>query len=77
VVLTGRFDYGFTTALKHMDAKLFMDEAEAIGLSLRTANTIRQAWFETLTEIDEKDFTTVAQLMERRAGVMLRSHTTP
>ncbi|UQG62755.1 NAD(P)-dependent oxidoreductase (plasmid) [Marinobacter sp. M3C] len=71
-VLNGDFNYGFSTKLMFKDINLFIEKAEEMGLSLRTAAAIRQLWFETLNEIGDKDFTTVAQLVERRAGVEIR-----
>ncbi|MGB3864391.1 MAG: NAD(P)-dependent oxidoreductase [Xanthobacteraceae bacterium] len=71
-ILTGKFDYGFATKLMYKDINLFIEEAEAMGLSLRTAAAVRQIWFETLQEIGDDDFTTIAKLIERRAGVTLR-----
>ena len=72
-ILTGKFDYGFATRLMYKDINLFIEEAEAMGLSLRTAAAVRQIWFETLQELGDDDFTTIARLIERRAGVTLRS----
>jgi len=71
-ILTGKFDYGFATKLMYKDINLFIEEAEAMGLSLRTAAAVRQIWFETLQEIGDEDFTTIAKLAERRAGVTIR-----
>lgn len=71
-ILTGKFDYGFATKLMYKDINLFIEEAEAMGLSLRTAAAVRQVWFETLQEIGDDDFTTIAKLAERRAGVLIR-----
>ncbi len=71
-ILTRKFDYGFATKLMYKDINLFIEEAEAMGLSLRTAAAVRQIWFETLQEIGDDDFTTIAKLIERRTGVTLR-----
>jgi 3-hydroxyisobutyrate dehydrogenase-like beta-hydroxyacid dehydrogenase len=76
-VLSGRYDYGFAAALMLKDATLFMNEAEAMGLSLRTAAAVRQLWFETRLELGDVDFTAIAQMMERRAQVSLRSKAEP
>ena len=72
-ILTGKFDYGFATKLMYKDINLFIEEAEAMGLSLRTAAAVRQIWFETLQEIGDDDFTTIAKLIEGRTDVSLRS----
>jgi 3-hydroxyisobutyrate dehydrogenase-like beta-hydroxyacid dehydrogenase len=71
-ILTRTFDYGFATKLMYKDVNLFVQEAEEMGLSLRTAAAVRQLWFETLNEIGDKDFTTIVQLVEKRAGVEVR-----
>jgi 3-hydroxyisobutyrate dehydrogenase-like beta-hydroxyacid dehydrogenase len=72
-VLSGQYDYGFAAALMLKDATLFMSEAEAMGLSLRTAAAVRQLWFETRQELGDVDFTAIAQLLERRAAISFRS----
>lgn len=71
-ILTGKFDYGFATRLMYKDINLFIEEAETMGLSLRTAAAVRQIWLETLQEIGDADFTTIAKLVERRTGTSLR-----
>jgi 3-hydroxyisobutyrate dehydrogenase-like beta-hydroxyacid dehydrogenase len=72
-VLTGTYDYGFATELMFKDAALFIDEAEAMGLSLRTAHAVRQLWFETFAELGPTDFTAIARFVAERTGVSLRA----
>lgn len=72
-VLTGSYDYGFATELMLKDSSLFMDEAEALGLSLPTSQAVRQLWIETLSELGPCDFTAIARLMEQRANVSFRA----
>lgn len=72
-ILPRTFDYGFATGLMYKDVKLCLDEAEAMGLSLWTANTVRQVWFQALNELGaDSDFTALIQVAERAAAVEVR-----
>lgn len=72
-VLPRTFDYGFATGLMYKDLKLCLDEAEALGLSLWTANAVRQVWFKAINELGaDSDFTRVIEVAERGAGVEVR-----
>lgn len=72
-VLTGTFDYGFAAELMLKDNRLFLDEAEAMGLNLPACREIVARWTDTVAEQGSCDFTEIARVMERRAGVSLQS----
>jgi 3-hydroxyisobutyrate dehydrogenase-like beta-hydroxyacid dehydrogenase len=72
-VLTGSYNYGFAAELMLKDNRLFVDEAEAMGLDLPACREVRDRWAETVAELGPCDFTAIARLMELRAGVSLRS----
>jgi hypothetical protein len=69
-ILPRTFDYGFATALMVKDVRLYLDEAEALGVPAEVAETIGRLW-ETAArdEGPDADFTTVIQPFERAAGV--------
>jgi 3-hydroxyisobutyrate dehydrogenase-like beta-hydroxyacid dehydrogenase len=72
-ILPRTFDFGFTTELMYKDVKLFMQEAEAMGLPMWVASAVRQLWFLTYSQIGpEKDFTTIVQCVEKWAGVEVK-----
>ena len=72
-VLTGSFDYGFAAELMLKDNRLFLAEAEALGLDLPACREMVARWADTVDELGPCDFTAIAQLMEQRAGVSLRT----
>jgi len=72
-ILPRRFDAGFSTGLMYKDLKLFMEEAETMGLALETAKAVCALWAKTLAEIGpDSDFTRIAQCVERAAKVEVR-----
>jgi 3-hydroxyisobutyrate dehydrogenase-like beta-hydroxyacid dehydrogenase len=69
-ILTRKFDFGFTTGLMYKDVKLCLEEAAAANVPMPVATAVREQWRRTAESIGpEKDFTTIAQLVERDAGV--------
>lgn len=72
-VLTGSYDYGFAAELMLKDNRLFLAEAEAMGLDLPACREMTARWADTVREQGACDFTAIAQVMERRAGVSLRA----
>ncbi len=72
-ILPRTFDFGFTTGLMYKDVKLCLEEANAAGVPMSVATAVRDLWRRTAQEIGpEKDFTTIAQLVERDAGVEIK-----
>ncbi len=72
-ILTRTFDFGFTTGLMYKDVKLCLEEAGAANVPMPVATAVRDQWRRTAESIGpEKDFTTIAQLVERDAGVEIK-----
>jgi 3-hydroxyisobutyrate dehydrogenase-like beta-hydroxyacid dehydrogenase len=73
-VVTRSFDFGFATALMLKDVKLCLSEADALGVPHEIMEAVCTAWQITQDEIGpDKDFTTVVQPMEHRAGVTVKA----
>lgn len=72
-VLTGRYDYGFGAELMLKDNRLFLTEAEAMGLELPACREMVARWADTVDTLGACDFTAIAQLMAQRAGVSLQA----
>lgn len=69
-ILPRTFDAGFATALMLKDVRLCLQEAKALGVPNDVMSAVLQQWELTASEIGpDKDFTTVIQPIERRAGV--------
>lgn len=73
-VLTGTFDFGFSTGLSYKDVRLCVDEAEALGVPMLGGALIRQILAITQSKYgEESDFTSMAKLVEDWADVEIRS----
>jgi 3-hydroxyisobutyrate dehydrogenase-like beta-hydroxyacid dehydrogenase len=73
-ILTGKFDYAFTTGLAYKDVKLCVDEAEAMGVPMVVGGAVRQMWNVTQAKYGaDSDFTVVAKVLEDWAGVEIRN----
>ncbi len=73
-ILTGKFDYAFTTGLAYKDVKLCVDEAEAMGVPMVVGGAVRQMWNVTQAKHGaDSDFTVVAKVLEDWAGVEIRN----
>jgi 3-hydroxyisobutyrate dehydrogenase-like beta-hydroxyacid dehydrogenase len=73
-VLPGTFDYGFGMGLMVKDVRLFLSEAEALGIPVEVAAAVGRLWEKALAEHGaESDFTRLAQTVERGAGVQMRA----
>jgi 3-hydroxyisobutyrate dehydrogenase-like beta-hydroxyacid dehydrogenase len=73
-ILTRTFDFGFATALMLKDVKLCLAEAESLGVPHDIMSAVGNLWQITQNEVGpDKDFTTVVQPLERRAGVEVRA----
>lgn len=72
-VITRTFDYGFATSLMLKDVKLCLDESNALGVPNDIMSVVQRLWQVTDNEIGgDKDFTTIVQPLERRAGVEVK-----
>ncbi len=72
-ILPRTFVYGFTNGLMDKDLQLCLSEAEALGLKLTVASAVGAMYRLAASELGpEKDFTTIIQPIEQRAGVVVR-----
>jgi 3-hydroxyisobutyrate dehydrogenase-like beta-hydroxyacid dehydrogenase len=70
VILPRTFDYGFSNGLMDKDLGLCMEEAAALKVPMQVGGAVRDIYRETTERFGpERDFTTVIQLIEGRAGV--------
>jgi 3-hydroxyisobutyrate dehydrogenase-like beta-hydroxyacid dehydrogenase len=77
-ILPRTFDYGFATGLMVKDVRLYLDEAQALGVPADVAETIGRLW-ETaaLDQGPDSDFTTVIKPLEKAAGVTVGQASPP
>ena len=69
-ILPRTFDYGFAAALMVKDVRLYLDEAEALGVPVEVAETIGRLWEAAARDQGpNSDFTTVIKPFEQAAGV--------
>jgi len=70
------FDLGFTNGLMMKDVKLFLSEAEALGVPVEVAHAVARLLQQACSEIGaDADLTTIVQPVERRAGVEIKAPT--
>jgi 3-hydroxyisobutyrate dehydrogenase-like beta-hydroxyacid dehydrogenase len=68
------FDLGFTNGLMMKDVKLFLSEAEALGVPVQVAQAVAALLQTACSEIGaEADLTTIVQPLEKRAGVEVKA----
>jgi 3-hydroxyisobutyrate dehydrogenase-like beta-hydroxyacid dehydrogenase len=73
-IVTGKFDYGFGMGLMVKDVRLFLAEAESLGISTEVAQAVGRLWETAIAEHGaETDFTRIAQTVEKRTGVSMRA----
>jgi 3-hydroxyisobutyrate dehydrogenase-like beta-hydroxyacid dehydrogenase len=72
-ILTGTFDFGFSTGLSYKDVRLCVDEAEALGVPMVVGAAVRQMLAVTNARFGaDSDFTSIAKVLEEWAGVEIR-----
>lgn len=72
-VLTGTFDYGFSTGLAHKDVRLCLDEAEQLGVPMFLGTAVGQLLSATRSVYGaESDYTSLCRLVESWAGAEVR-----
>jgi 3-hydroxyisobutyrate dehydrogenase-like beta-hydroxyacid dehydrogenase len=75
-ILPGKFDYGFGMGLMVKDVRLFLAEAEQLGIPTEVAQAVGRLWEAAISEHGaETDFTRIAQTVEKKAGVEMRAAT--
>jgi 3-hydroxyisobutyrate dehydrogenase len=73
-VLTGSFDYGASLTTMVKDVALGLQEAEARGVPMWVHETVGQLWrFGEQQGYGPRDFTTLIKVLEKWAGVEVRS----
>jgi 3-hydroxyisobutyrate dehydrogenase-like beta-hydroxyacid dehydrogenase len=73
-VLPRKFDFGFASGLMYKDVRLFMEEAENLGVHMWVAPAVRQLWLQTCLELGQQsDFTEIVKTIERLAKVTVKS----
>ena len=71
-ILPRSFDYGFATGLMVKDVRLYLDEAEALGVPIEIAETVARLWEAAQTDQGpHSDFTSVIKPFEKAAGVVV------
>jgi len=71
-ILPRSFDYGFATGLMVKDVRLYLDEAEALGVPVEVAETVGRLWEAAQTDQGpQSDFTSVIKPFEKAAGVVV------
>lgn len=74
-VITGTFNYGFLTRLLLKDVKLFEELAEELAVPTLVSEAVVNVWRIAVSQgLGDRDFTAIAQLVERWAGVEIREH---
>jgi 3-hydroxyisobutyrate dehydrogenase-like beta-hydroxyacid dehydrogenase len=69
-ILPRTFDYGFATGLMVKDVRLYLEEAEALGVPVDVAETIGRLWEAAARDQGpDSDFTAVIKPVEKAAGV--------
>jgi 3-hydroxyisobutyrate dehydrogenase-like beta-hydroxyacid dehydrogenase len=69
-ILPRTFDYGFATGLMVKDVRLYLDEAQALGVPSEVAETIARLWEAAARDQGpDSDFTSVIKPFEQAAGV--------
>jgi 3-hydroxyisobutyrate dehydrogenase-like beta-hydroxyacid dehydrogenase len=77
-VVTRTFDYGFRLRLMAKDTALCLREAARLDFPMSIGAAVQDAWAEADAAGNETDdFTVIAQLFERRAGVRIASPESP
>ena len=73
-ILPGTFNYGFGMGLMVKDVRLFLSEAEYLGIPTEVAQAVGRLWEAAIKEHGaETDFTRIAQTVEKKTGVSMRA----
>ena len=73
-ILPGTFNYGFGMGLMVKDVRLFLSEAEYLGIPIEVAQAVGRLWETAIAEHGaETDFTRIAQTVEKKTGVSMRA----
>jgi 3-hydroxyisobutyrate dehydrogenase-like beta-hydroxyacid dehydrogenase len=73
-IIPRTFDLGFTNGLMMKDVRLFLSEAEAMGVPVDVAQAVARLLHLACEEVGAaQDLTTIVQPVERRAGVEVKA----
>ena len=73
-ILPGTFNYGFGMGLMVKDVRLFLAEAEQLGIPTEVAQAVGRLWEAAIKEHGaDTDFTRIAQTVEKKTGVSMRA----
>ncbi len=73
-ILPGTFNYGFGMGLMVKDVRLFLSEVEQFKIPAEVAPAVGRLWEAAIKEHGaDTDFTRIAQTVEKKAGVQMRS----
>lgn len=73
-ILPGTFNYGFGMGLMVKDVRLFLAEAEQLGIPTEVAQAVGRLWEAAINEHGaDTDFTRIAQTVEKKVGVSMRA----
>jgi 3-hydroxyisobutyrate dehydrogenase-like beta-hydroxyacid dehydrogenase len=72
-ILSRTFDYGFRTELMYKDVRLCLEEADALGVPMWVANSVKQWWSYAFARGGKtEDFTNLMRYVEEASGVEVR-----
>jgi len=72
-ILPRTFDFGFAMGLMYKDVKLCLEEADALGVPMWVANSVRELWAVANTRLGpDADFTAVIKCVEQWADVEIK-----
>lgn len=73
-ILPRTFDFGFATGLMVKDVRLYLEEANELGVSREVADAVGRLWDNAIRELGpDSDFTAAIKPIERAAGVVVRA----
>src|ERR1700742_246765 len=71
-ILPRTFDFGFATGLMVKDVRLCLEEAKALGMSMKVAEAVGRLWEVVIREMGaDSDFTSAIKPIEQAAGVVV------
>lgn len=73
-ILPRTFDFGFTTGLMVKDVRLYLEEANELGVSREVADAVGRLWDNAIRELGpDSDFTAAIKPIEQAAGVVVQA----
>jgi 3-hydroxyisobutyrate dehydrogenase-like beta-hydroxyacid dehydrogenase len=77
-ILPRTFDYGFATGLMVKDVRLYLQEAQALGVPTNVADAVGGLWELVMRDLGpDSDFTAAIKPIERAAGVVVAPRSQP